>query len=248
MKKPTLRAGSLAAAVIGIFTVWTPMLASAQSEVFQLGDLAITTAKVIEQPAVAAVLAESTDAPSTGPIEEATPEAPLEVIVEVQKGDSLSKIATAHETTWKRLFDANVNIADPNIINPGDKIRIPAAEEVLAERAAPAPKPVTKAPVARRSMPAAANTGVAAPMVADGSVWDALARCESGGRWNINTGNGYYGGLQFNAGTWLSNGGGQYAPYAHLATREQQIDIAQRLHAGRGFKPWPACSRKLGLL
>jgi hypothetical protein len=90
---------------------------------------------------------------------------------------------------------------------------------------------------------------VAGPSVpVDGNVWDLLAQCESGGNWAINTGNGYYGGLQFNYSTWLSNGGGDFAEYAHLATREQQILIAENLHARRGFQPWPACSRKLGLL
>jgi hypothetical protein len=81
----------------------------------------------------------------------------------------------------------------------------------------------------------------------DGNVWDALAQCESGGNWAINTGNGYYGGLQFSYSTWLGNGGGDFAEYAHLATREQQILIAENLHARRGFQPWPACRIKLGL-
>jgi hypothetical protein len=80
-----------------------------------------------------------------------------------------------------------------------------------------------------------------------GTVWDQLAQCESGGNWAINTGNGYYGGLQFSYGTWLGYGGGEFAEYAHLATREQQIIVAERLHAARGFSPWPACSAKLGL-
>ena len=81
----------------------------------------------------------------------------------------------------------------------------------------------------------------------DGNVWDLLAQCESGGNWAINTGNGYYGGLQFSYSTWLAHGGGQFAEYAHLATREQQILIAEQLHARRGFQPWPACRVKLGL-
>lgn len=74
----------------------------------------------------------------------------------------------------------------------------------------------------------------------DGSVWDRLAQCEAGGRWNANTGNGYYGGLQFDIGTF----GGR----ADLATREQQIAKAEEVRARRGFAPWPACARKLGLL
>ena len=79
------------------------------------------------------------------------------------------------------------------------------------------------------------------------TVWDDLARCESGGNWAINTGNGYYGGLQFSYGTWHGYGGGEFAEYPHEATRDQQIIVAERLHAARGFQPWPACRIKLGL-
>jgi uncharacterized protein YabE (DUF348 family) len=86
-----------------------------------------------------------------------------------------------------------------------------------------------------------------APAVSAGP-WDALAQCESGGNWAINTGNGYYGGLQFSYGTWLAYGGGQYAPTANLASREQQIAIATKVRDARGgYGDWPACSAKLGL-
>lgn len=74
--------------------------------------------------------------------------------------------------------------------------------------------------------------------------WDAIARCESGGRWNADTGNGYYGGLQFDAATWRSNGGLDYAPRADRATREQQIAVAEHLQARRGLAPWPACGAR----
>jgi resuscitation-promoting factor RpfB len=86
------------------------------------------------------------------------------------------------------------------------------------------------------------------PVISDGEVWDRLAQCEAGGNWAINTGNGYYGGLQFNKSTWLSNGGGQYAEYAHQATREQQIAIATKVRDARGgYSAWPGCAKKLGL-
>lgn len=91
------------------------------------------------------------------------------------------------------------------------------------------------------------NTGAAAPAVADGSVWDAIAQCESGGDWSINTGNGYQGGLQFNSGTWAAYGGTAYAPTADQATREQQIAIAEKTQAAQGWGAWPACTAKLGL-
>jgi uncharacterized protein YabE (DUF348 family) len=79
----------------------------------------------------------------------------------------------------------------------------------------------------------------------DGLNWDAVAQCESGGNWHINTGNGFYGGLQFDYSTWLSNGGGAYAPRADLATREEQIAVASKLYAARGSSPWPVCGANL---
>ena len=75
--------------------------------------------------------------------------------------------------------------------------------------------------------------------------WDQVARCESGGNWAINTGNGYQGGLQFSAGTWASHGGGQYAPSAQLATKEQQIAVAERVLATQGRGAWPVCGHGL---
>jgi resuscitation-promoting factor RpfB len=88
--------------------------------------------------------------------------------------------------------------------------------------------------------------GTEAPPVADGSIWDAVARCESGGNWAINTGNGFYGGVQFDQGTWESNGGLRYAPRADLATRDEQIAIAEALRARRGLAPWPVCGARAG--
>jgi len=79
------------------------------------------------------------------------------------------------------------------------------------------------------------------------TVWDDLAKCESGGNWAINTGNGYYGGLQFSYDTWHGYDGGEFADYPHLATREEQIIVAERLRDARGYAPWPACRAKLGL-
>jgi resuscitation-promoting factor RpfB len=77
-----------------------------------------------------------------------------------------------------------------------------------------------------------------------GSVWDKLAECESGGNWSINTGNGYYGGLQFSLSTWRAYGG---SGMPHEASREEQIAIAEKLQADAGWGSWPACSSKLGL-
>ena len=77
-----------------------------------------------------------------------------------------------------------------------------------------------------------------------GSVWDKLAKCESGGNWSINTGNGYYGGLQFSLSTWRAYGG---SGMPHKASREEQIRIAKKVQASDGWGAWPACTAKLGL-
>ena len=101
---------------------------------------------------------------------------------------------------------------------------------------------------------AIAATAVAAPVVLAGSAsaattttWERLARCESGGNWHINSGNGYFGGLQFAQGTWRAYGGARYAPRADLASKAGQITIAERVLDGQGWGAWPACSHRLGL-
>jgi resuscitation-promoting factor RpfB len=111
--------------------------------------------------------------------------------------------------------------------------REPVTEKVtVGTKEKPKPKPA----------PAAAaeegNTGAAAPAMVNAAMWDKIAQCESGGNWSINSGNGYYGGLQFDIQTWIGAGGGQYAPNASQASKAQQIDIANRVYAERGLQPW----------
>lgn len=77
--------------------------------------------------------------------------------------------------------------------------------------------------------------------------WDCVADCESGGRWAVNTGNGFYGGLQFWQPTWEEHGGLRYAPRADLATRDQQIRVAEDLLGTQGWAAWPACATRYGL-
>ncbi|MGW0912440.1 transglycosylase family protein [Streptomyces sp. NPDC002784] len=107
---------------------------------------------------------------------------------------------------------------------------------------------------ATRAIAIAGVTGaaVAAPLMAAGnasaataSEWDAVAQCESGGNWSINTGNGYYGGLQFSASTWAAYGGTQYASTADQASKAQQIEIAEKVLAGQGKGAWPHCGTGL---
>ncbi|WP_250302010.1 transglycosylase family protein [Streptomyces sp. NBC_01387] len=80
--------------------------------------------------------------------------------------------------------------------------------------------------------------GATSASAASVSTWDAVAQCESGGNWSINTGNGYYGGLQFSASSWAAAGGTQYAPRADLATKDQQIAVAEKLLAIQGPGAW----------
>ncbi|MFE6285928.1 transglycosylase family protein [Streptomyces sp. NPDC057877] len=106
-----------------------------------------------------------------------------------------------------------------------------------------------------RAIAAVGVTGaaaVAAPLMAAGtasaataSEWDTVAQCESGGNWSINTGNGYYGGLQFSASTWAAFGGTQYASTADQASKAQQIEIAEKVLAGQGKGAWPVCGTGL---
>ncbi|MGW3789130.1 transglycosylase family protein [Micromonospora chokoriensis] len=92
---------------------------------------------------------------------------------------------------------------------------------------------------------AVALFGPAAPAQA-GVNWDAIAKCESGGNWKINTGNGYFGGLQFSQSTWAGYGGKKYAARADLASRGEQIAIAEKVLDGQGIGAWPTCGKKGG--
>ncbi|MGW2618952.1 transglycosylase family protein [Streptomyces sp. NPDC001500] len=83
-------------------------------------------------------------------------------------------------------------------------------------------------------------------VAADGGVWDRIAQCESGGNWHINTGNGYYGGLQFSAGTWRAYGGTAYASTADKASKAQQISVAAKVQNSQGWGAWPVCSARAG--
>ena len=91
-----------------------------------------------------------------------------------------------------------------------------------------------------------AKPGTEVPPVTRGATWDSLAQCEAGGNWAINTGNGFYGGVQFDQNTWERNGGLRYAARADLATREEQIAIAEVTRARQGWGAWPTCSARVG--
>ena len=92
----------------------------------------------------------------------------------------------------------------------------------------------------------AALLGPASAAQASSVNWDAIAQCESGGNWSINTGNGFYGGLQFTKGTWKAYGGTKYASTANKASRSEQIAIAEKVLRGQGIGAWPVCGKKGG--
>jgi resuscitation-promoting factor RpfB len=145
--------------------------------------------------------------------------------------------------------DANTFKGDEKVTTPGvagekaTVYRVTVVDGVETSREELSSQ-VTREPVAEQ-VAIGTKDRPAAPAVVDGGVWDRLAKCEAGGNWAINTGNGYYGGLQFNAGTWRAYGG-QGLP--HQNSREQQIAIGEKLRAASGgFGAWPGCAAKLGL-
>lgn len=118
-------------------------------------------------------------------------------------------------------------------VNGGETGRLPVANVVIA-------------PARDGVLRVGAKPGTEVPQVGNGGTWDALARCEAGGNWAINTGNGYFGGVQFDQNTWERSGGLRYAQRADLATREEQIAIAEVTRSRQGWGAWPTCSGRIG--
>jgi hypothetical protein len=146
---------------------------------------------------------------------------------------------------------------DCHLIYPGEKLRtlIPAAERAAIDRwfaALPtSPEPEQEAELAPSPVEPEQESPAPAPEPEStspaGGVWDTIAACESGGNWSTNTGNGYFGGLQFAQSTWEAYGGLSYAPRADLASKAEQIAVAERTLAGQGWGAWPTCSSEAGL-
>lgn len=168
---------------------------------------------------------------------------PAVVTVSVNPGDNLSEIATNNGTTMLRLFYANTQISDPNLIFPGEVLTIPTPDQVLTVRSLPA----DTTPVPSATPNASVTSDIAASAVtstSNASIWDELANCESGGNWAIDTGNGFYGGLQFTLSSWQRVGG---SGYPNQASQSEQIARASILQSQQGWGAWPTCSAKLGL-
>ena len=134
--------------------------------------------------------------------------------------------------------------------NPGVPGERTATVEVKTVNGVEAGRTELSATVIKEPVAAVLKVGTkqaSAPAVSNASTWDSIAQCEATGNWAINTGNGFYGGLQFTQSTWEAFGGGQYAARADLASREQQIAIGEKVRAGQGWGAWPSCTSKLGL-
>ncbi|MEJ5920033.1 MULTISPECIES: transglycosylase family protein [unclassified Corynebacterium] len=180
-------------------------------------------------------------------IEETKAIEPTEQVVEDADLYEDERVVDTEGVAGEKLVEVKVTTRDG----------VEMAREVLKETEVKAPtatvirqgtKARPSAAPAASSESSAASSAAAAPAVANGSVWDSLAQCESGGNWHIDTGNGFSGGLQFHPQTWQAYGGGAYAPTAAGASREQQIAIAEKVQASQGWGAWPACSAQLGLL
>ncbi len=173
-------------------------------------------------------------------------------VVTVQSGDYLDRLAADNGTTSLRLFYANQEIVNPDLIYPDQTFRVPAPDETLAPRDVPANQQIatpslsesTEAAGPQQATSSQGSPAATAVSAADGSIWDRLAACEAGGNWSINTGNGFYGGLQFTLSSWRGAGG---SGYPNEASREEQIARGQILQSRQGWSAWPACSARLGL-
>ncbi|MEA5154437.1 ubiquitin-like domain-containing protein [Raineyella sp.] len=184
-------------------------------------------------------------------------ETPKKVQLDVD-GRSQEVISTTR-TVDDLLKEQKVSLADGDKVDPGlttvltDGLKVaitraPKPEPVAAPK--PAPKPTTssstttstakKATTSTTKSSGSSSSSSSAPA----GVWDQIAQCESGGNWAINTGNGYYGGLQFNLSTWRAYGG---SGLPSSASKAEQIAIATKVQAAQGWGAWPACTSKLGL-
>lgn len=168
------------------------------------------------------------------------PGLPAPLKVRVAPNESLSLLAKRHGVDVQRLFAANT-IANPCILFVNQELVIPSPDQVLPDKPMPeCPQP--EPPPQAKGAPAQGGSNYAA---GNGGVWAALRRCESGGNYAANTGNGFYGAYQFTISTWDSMGTG-YAR-ADLAPPSVQDDAARRLQARAGWGQWPHCSSQLGL-
>ncbi len=160
--------------------------------------------------------------------------------ITVNRGDTLSEIAVQNGTTVQQLANANASVTDPDLIYAGQQLHVPrGSQSTTRSTSTSVNRSTSQRPAATQTRATSQNT---AP--ASSGVWDRLAQCESGGDWSINTGNGFYGGLQFTLSSWRAVGG---SGYPHHASKSEQIERAKKLRSIQGWGAWPACTSKLGI-
>lgn len=170
-------------------------------------------------------------------------------VTRIRVGRVTQRVPLAPEN--KEIPDVTLNMSRRIVVDPGT----PGTQDVTFAVATVNGVETGRLPVANVVIDPArdgvirigAKPGTEVPPVSQGDTWDALSRCEAGGNWAINTGNGFYGGVQFDQNTWERNGGLRYAQRADLATREEQIAIAEVTRARQGWGAWPVCSGRLGV-
>jgi Transglycosylase-like domain len=222
-------AGSTSPLLVSLLTADGPAQAMERAALLDAAgasrSTAVTTA-VSAQDAAAAARAAATDALAEADRSQQAADAALASAEAVRDAaeQQVSDLRTAQAAMQDRLEEARAALAPPPATPPA-----PPATPAPTPAPAPTPGPAPAPP----------------PAPSSGHDWDAVARCESGGNWSINTGNGYYGGLQFSQSTWAAFGGTAYAPRADLATKAQQIAVAERTLAAQGPGAWPTCGRNL---
>lgn len=166
---------------------------------------------------------------------------PARAIAGLSSGRQLRNQAAQEAQERAARTPATLSSTPPATLVPTTQPPAPTAAPVTSTPATTAP-PATAPPTAPPPAPSP-------PTPAGTGVWDAIAACESGGRWDLDTGSGYYGGLQFLASTWELHGGLAAAPLPHLASRGAQIAVAERVVAAAGgsYRAWGACAARLGL-
>ncbi|HET8994129.1 MAG TPA: transglycosylase family protein [Rhodococcus sp. (in: high G+C Gram-positive bacteria)] len=194
---------------------------------------------------VALEQADSVNVPADAALEEG-----MEIVVTRDRVES--RIETLPiEAPQNRVDDPNMTEGETALDNPGVPGERSVTFDVHTVNGVEVGRTETASTVLTEPQPAILRVGTmpkpAVPASGRASTWDALAQCEATGNWAINTGNGFYGGLQFTQQTWAGFGGTEYAPRADMATREQQIAVAEKVQAAQGWGAWPSCTSKLGL-
>ncbi len=173
----------------------------------------------------------------------------VEIVVTRNRTEARTE-TTDVESPAERIEDPTMNMSKTIVENPGS----PGISDITwnvntvngVEVGRTQINETVKVPAQPKTVRVGAKPGTEVPPVENGATWDALAQCEATGNWAINTGNGYYGGVQFDQNTWERQGGLKYAPRADLATREEQIAVASVTQKSQGWGAWPACTSRLG--